>query len=191
MRYLPLFTLVFATLAAAQQQIDVQVVIDNADPLLPEALSAELTQANLAQATITQTVDQVIVVDVCLPGTFSTTGSSACTSCVAGTASPTTGADNAMACHACSAGTWSNVGFANCSSCDANYFSPTYRAENVTRCIHCPPHSASPSASPQVQSCVCDDGYFQSNNLLPVFDGILVSLGFAGAAAINIPHISC
>ena len=183
--------LLLAITARAQQQINFEVEIINADPLSPNALSAELTQANLQQATITQSVDQVILVDICASGTFSTPGASECTNCPAGTASPTPGADNAMACHACSAGTWANSGFANCTKCVPNTFSPTYKAENVTRCIHCPPHSTSPIASPQVQSCVCDDGYFQSDNLLPPFDGILLNLGFQGAAAIDLPHVTC
>ena len=187
----PLLFLLFLAAAVAQEQINFQVEIDNADPISPNSLSAELTEANLQQATITQTVDQVILIDICQAGTFSVVGATSCTNCPAGTASNTLGADTAMACHACNAGTWANSGFANCSKCVTNHFSPTYKAEIVTRCLTCPPHSTSPIASPQVQSCVCDDGYFQSDNLLPVFDGILVSLGFESAAAVNVPHVSC
>ena len=177
--------------AAAQQQINVEVVVDKPDPISSTALSAELSEAKLLGGSITQTMDQVIMIDVCDPGSFSATDSVDCTNCPAGTASPTSGADNAMTCHSCSAGSWSGEGSANCTTCGANTFSTTYRAETVATCVQCPAHTTSPGASPQVQSCVCDNSYFQSDNLLPVFDGVLMSLGFDGAAPIDVPHVSC
>jgi len=176
----------------AQQQITVDVDINNKNtPILANQLSAELTRANLQQVTISQSINEEILVDICTPGTYSYAGASACTNCPGGTSSPIEGATNAMVCHSCSAGTWAYDGSSTCSNCVANTFSTTYMASNYTTCVNCPPHSTSPTGSSQVQACVCDNGFFMSNNLLTVFDGILITLGFASASSINIPHIIC
>ena len=179
-------------LALAQQRISVNVDIQRKNStILTNQLSAELTHAHLQQVTITQSIDEAILVDICTPGTYSYAGASACTLCPGGTSSPTEGARNAMACHSCSAGTWANDGAPACINCVANTFSTTYMASNFTTCVNCPPHSTSPAGSSQVQACVCDNGYFMSNNLLTAFDGILTTLGFDSAVSINIPHIVC
>ena len=159
--------------------------------ILSNKLSAELTNIHLQQVTITQSIDEAILVDICTPGTYSYAGASACTLCPGGTSSPIEGAQNAMTCHSCSAGTWAANGAPACINCGANTFSTTYMASNFTTCINCPPHSTSPAGSSQVQACVCDNGYFMSNNLLTAFDGILTTLGFDSASGINVPHIVC
>ena len=141
--------------------------------------------------TITQSTDQTIFVDLCTEGTFSTPGGTACANCPAGTANPAKGAPNAMSCRPCSAGAWSADGAPNCTNCAANTFSTTYRADTITRCNACPPHSTSPPGSPQVEGCTCDSGFFQSSNLLPVFDGIVVSLGFERVAPVDQAHVVC
>ena len=181
----------FVASAVAQQQVDVHVDVIVNHTISGNQLSAELTQGGLQQGTITQIIDEEILVDICTPGTYSYAGASACTLCPQGTSSPITGATNAMVCHACSAGTWAGDGSPTCANCVANTFSTIYMASNYTQCTNCPPHSTSPSASSQVQACVCDNGYFMSNNLLTAFDGILTTLGFEGASAINVPHIVC
>ena len=91
----------------------------------------------------------------------------------------------------CSAGAWSADGAPNCTNCAANTFSTTYRADTIARCNACPPHSTSPPGSPQVEGCTCDSGFFQSSNLLPVFDGIVVSLGFERVAPVDLAHVVC
>jgi hypothetical protein len=187
-----LLLVTFLTFAHAQQQIAVNVNINNKDtPVLANQLSAELTRANLQQVTITQSINEEILVDICTPGTYSYAGASACTNCPSGTSSPIEGATNAMVCHSCSAGTWALGGSPTCTNCRANSFSTTFMASNYTTCVDCPPHSTSPSGSSQVQSCVCDNGYFMSNNLLSPFDSILTTLGFELAGSINVPHIVC
>jgi hypothetical protein len=62
--------------------------------------------------------------------------------------------------------------------CPANTFSPTYKAGSITQCLACPPDTTSTSGSNNVRSCVCNSGYFVSNNLVSAFDGIISSLGF-------------
>jgi len=189
--YVLLLATIF-TFTHAQQQIAVNVNINNKDtPVLANQLSAELTRSNLQQVTITQSINEEILVDICTPGTYSYAGASACTNCPSGTSSPIEGATNAMVCHSCSAGTWALGGSPTCTNCQANTFSTTFMASNYTTCVDCPPHSTSPPGSSQVQACVCDNGYFMSNNLLTPFDSILTTLGFELASNINVPHIIC
>jgi hypothetical protein len=146
---------------------------------------------NVPTGTIVQSTDQTIFVDLCTEGTFSTPDGAACANCPAGTANPVKGAPNAMACLPCSAGGWSADGASVCTKCVANTFSTTYRAESAGRCVACPPHSTSPPGSPQIEGCTCDGGFFQSSNLLPAFDGVVVSLGFERVAAVDLPHVVC
>jgi len=109
----------------AQQQIAVNVNINNKDtPVLANQLSAELTRANLQQVTITQSINEEILVDICTPGTYSYAGASACTNCPSGTSSPIEGATNAMVCHSCSAGTWALGGSPTCTNCQPIHFRP-------------------------------------------------------------------
>ena len=184
--------IVLAAIPITHQQVAVDLNIISDTPISTIQLSAELTQAHLQQqVTITQSINEEILVDICTPGTYSYAGASACTLCPSGTSSPVEGAVNAMTCHACSAGTWAADGSSSCANCIANTFSTIYMASNYTQCTNCPPHSTSPTGSSQVQACVCDNGYFMSNNLLTAFDGILTTLGFESASGINVPHIIC
>jgi hypothetical protein len=186
---LAVLTVLAAVPTHQQIAVDLDVVSDNLINTIQ--LVAEFNQAHLLPGTVTQTIDEEILVDICTPGTYSYAGASACTLCPGGTSSPIEGAKNAMTCHACSAGTWATDGSSACANCVANTFSTIYMASNYTQCTNCPPHSTSPSGSSQVQACVCDNGYFMSNNLLTAFDGILTTLGFEGASGINVPHVVC
>jgi hypothetical protein len=96
-----------------------------------------------------------------------------------------------MTCSACSIGSFSAAASSICTDCAINTFSTTYMASNRTQCLVCPPHSTSPTHSNQVQDCVCDRGFFMSDNILTPFDSILEALGFDGALSINIPHVTC
>ena len=175
------------------QQISIDVDINgNVNTTLQaNQLSVQLNQANLQQGTISSISSEILLVDICPTGTFSSVDGSACVPCPSGTASPVEGASNAMTCSACNAGTFASPSSSVCINCPSNTFSSIYMAANVSQCSSCPSHSTAPVSSDQVEACVCDDRYFVSNNLLSSFDGIFASLGFEGAASINVAHVLC
>jgi hypothetical protein len=189
-----LLTVMLSLTCPSMQQVDIKVEIaadSNNVTLVSEELNAELTQANLTQATIQSITQEELLVDICPTGTFSSTTGSECINCPSGTASPVEGAFNDMTCAACSAGTFSATASSVCTSCPVNTFSPTYKAATITQCLACPSDTTSTTGSDNVRSCVCNSGYFVSNNLVSAFDGIIASLGFNGAVSINIPHVVC
>ena len=177
------------------QQLNIQVEIDAGTgdnvTLADNTLSAELSQANLTQGYIQSITQEELLVDICPTGTFSSPTGGACVNCPSGTASPAEGAINDMTCAACSAGTFSAVASSVCTNCPVNTFSPQYKATSVSQCLSCPPDTTSTVGSDNVRSCVCNKGSFVSNNLVSAFDGIISSLGFEGAASINLPHVVC
>lgn len=176
------------------QIISVEVDIDTNTgntTLEDNALSAELSLANLSQAYIQSITQEELVVDICSKGTFSSPTGGVCINCPVGTASPIEGASNDMTCSGCSAGTFAAEKSSTCTDCPANTFSPQYKASSITQCIACPPDTTSTSASDNVRSCVCNNGFFVSNNIISGFDGIVTALGFDGATSINLPHVVC
>lgn len=189
----PLLTvaLLFTLAHLSVQQINVQVDIDTltGNTTLTDNLSPELQQANLTQGYVESITQKELIVTLCGKGTFS--NNAACVDCPSGTASPTEGASNDMTCAACSAGTFAATASSACTNCPTNTFSTTYKASASTQCTNCPSDTTSTTGSDNVRSCVCNNGLFVSNNLVTSFDGITASLGFEGAAGINVAHVIC
>lgn len=191
----------FTLLSSTSADLNIQVSIaGGAQPTIDaNTLSNAVSNQGLAgkfQGTITQSSDTVLVVDKCSVGTYSsytgtTSQSSVCVNCTAGTASNVDGASTPMTCAACNAGSFSGSGSALCIDCPRNTFSTTYMATKLGDCLACPLHSTSPVHSDHVGACVCDDGYFQSDNVLTAFDAVLASLAFVGMVSIDIPHLVC
>jgi hypothetical protein len=176
------------------QQLNVKVEIE-ADKdnitLADNTLSAELSQANLTQGYVQSITQEQLLVDICPTGTFSSPTGDDCVDCPSGTASPVEGAINDMTCVACNAGTFAATASSACANCPINTFSTRHKAATVSQCLACPPDTTSTVGSDNVRSCVCKSGLFVSNNLVSAFDGITASLGFEGAASINLPHVVC
>ena len=180
--------------SSQQLSINVQIEPDTANMTLEEnSLSAELTRANISQGYIQSITQEELVVDICTKGTFSSPTGGLCVDCPAGTASPVEGASNDMTCSGCSAGSFASTASSACTNCPIDTFSPQYKASSVVQCIACPSDTTSSPGSDNVRSCVCNSGFFVSNNLVSGFDGVVAALGFDGAAAvsINLPHVVC
>ena len=177
-------------------QLNIEVKIEGAagttvdTQVLSDSLVSKGVTSGFSTITTNQDSQSVLVVLKCPTGTYSKDGQ-ACISCPAGTASPIEGASSPMTCSACSTGSFSATASSVCTDCAINTFSTTYMASNRTQCLVCPPHATSPTHSNQVEDCVCDSGYFMSDNILNPFDSILETLGFEGALSINIPHVAC
>jgi hypothetical protein len=175
-----------------QLNINVQISSDSENTTLADnTLSAELSQANLTQGYIQSITQEELIVDICSKGTYSAPVGGVCIDCPLGTASPVEGASNDMTCSGCSAGTFAAAASSACTNCPANTFSPMYKASSIVQCIACPPDTTSTTGSDNVRSCVCDSGFFVSNNIISGFDGIVTALGFGGATSINIEHVVC
>ena len=175
-----------------QLNIEVEITVNNTNVTLADnSLSAELSQANLTQGYIQSVTQEELVVDICPVGTFSSPNGGACIDCPSGTASPVEGASNDMTCGACNAGTFAAAASSACTNCPINTFSTTHKAAAVSQCLACPQDTTATVGSDNVRSCVCRSGLFVSNNLVSAFDGITASLGFEGAASINLPHVVC
>ncbi len=175
-----------------QLNINVEIKADNTNVTLADnALSAELSQANLTQGYIQAITKEELIVDICPVGTFSSPNGGVCFDCPSGTASPVEGANNDMTCGACNAGTFAAAKSSECTKCPINTFSTAHKAATVSQCLTCPADTTSTVGSDNVRSCVCRSGLFVSNNLVSAFDGITASLGFEGAVSINLPHVVC
>ena len=180
----------FALVHLSVQEVEVQVDIDtNSSTSLTDNLSPELQQANLTQGYIESITKKELIVELCPKGTFSR--DAACVGCPTGTASPAEGASNDMTCGACSAGSFAGASASACANCATNTFSTTYKASSSSQCIGCPPDTTSATGSDNVRSCVCNKGLFVSNNLVSAIDSATESLGFEGAAGIDLPHVLC
>jgi hypothetical protein len=116
-----------------------------------------------------------------------------CVSCSAGTASAAVGASDASTCAPCTTGSFAIEKAATCTDCASNTFSITPAGPSPSVCLQCPPHTTSPTHSNSVDNCVCDAGYFQSDNVLKAFPyaAVPISLGFEGTIGINFPHVQC
>jgi hypothetical protein len=186
-----LASFILALIHPSVQQINVNVEIDtvNGSSTLTSNLSPELQQANLTQGYVQSITNTELIVEICPTGTFS--NNAQCVNCPAGTASPVQGASNDMTCAACNAGTFAAAKSSACTNCQANTFSATYKASSSAQCLSCPQSTTSIAGSDNVRSCVCNNGLFVSNNLVPAFDGVSLSLGFEGAAGVNLAHVVC
>lgn len=183
--------LIFALADLSVQQININVDIDtiSGNTTLLSNLSPELQQANLTQGYVQSITNTELIVEICPTGTFS--NAAQCVDCPSGTASPVQGASNDMTCAACNAGTFAASKSSACTNCPTNTFSTTYKAGVSSQCLSCPTSTTSNTGSDNVRSCVCNNGLFVSNNLVSSFDGIASSLGFEGAAGINLAHVVC
>jgi hypothetical protein len=178
--------------SSQQLNINVQIEPDSANMTLEgNSLSAELTRANISQGYIQSVTQEELMVDICTKGTFSSPTGGLCVDCPVGTASPVEGASNDMTCGGCSAGTFAAAASSACTDCPVNTFSTQYKASSAAQCITCPTDTTSSPGSDNVRSCVCNNGFFVSNNLVSGFDGVVAALGFDGAASINLPHVVC
>lgn len=176
------------------QQLNIKVEIKgDADNITLEdnTLSAELSQANLTQGYIQSISQAELMVNICPTGTYSLPNTGECIDCPAGTASPVEGAANDMTCAACGAGTFAKAAASVCTNCPVHTFSTLYKASSKSQCIACPTNTTSAVGSGNVRACVCNSGFFVSNNLVSAFDGVIDTLGFDGAISIDLPHVAC
>ena len=145
---------------------------------------------------ISQTVDIFLNAQECPTGTYSETspdGSQVCQKCPAGTASASTGVSSIAACIPCSTGSFSLEKASQCTDCVANTFSFTQAAPAPSYCLRCPQNTTSPVHSGSVQMCICDPGFFLSDNLMNAYpyDAAPIILPLVGISSINVPHVSC
>jgi hypothetical protein len=145
---------------------------------------------------MSQKVDTFLSAQQCPTGTFSAvtpTGAQTCEKCPAGTASPTLGASSIAACIPCSTGTFSLEQASVCTDCTVNTFSVTPAAPSREFCMRCPTNTTSPVRSSAIEMCVCDPGFFLSDNLMHAYpyDAVPITMPLTGIMSINVPHVSC
>ena len=196
--------LALAANSHAQIAVQVQILPDPTKPpvsLDPSALSAIAANQGIAgfSGVLSQTVDTQLVAEQCPPGTYSAlqtvnqVATQVCVSCPAGTASSVSGASDPSTCVACVTGAYALVGASACTDCPANTFSVTPQAPGPAACIACPRNTTSPARSDSVDKCVCNNGFFTSQNVLSAlpYDAVPLSLPFVNAAPINYAHATC
>lgn len=189
--------------AAAQLQIDVQIANPSGGTITldPNALNSQASSQGVAGAFVNVQTDTVtqLVAQQCQPGTFSQTTTvngvttQTCVNCAAGTASTAIGASDASTCVPCTTGAFAIERSSVCTDCAANTFSVTPAGPSPSVCLQCPPYTTSPVHSNSVDNCICNAGYFQSDNVLKAFPyaAVPISLGFEGAAGIDFSHVLC
>lgn len=111
--------------------------------------------------------NQILVINECIPGTYSYDDSLTCTLCSAGKYSPYNTAPSSSTCVNCESGKYStNLGansIATCLDCqNGTYFEGT-GGTSIGVCLPCPWNSNSHAASKLLQACVCDPGYSGAN----------------------------
>jgi hypothetical protein len=81
-----------------------------------------------------------------------------------------------------------------------NTFSVVPLAPDVTVCQPCPLYTSSSAESDNVDQCVCNSGYFLSDNILSVSNGLTYdavsqgianTLAFSSLVSIDVPHVAC
>jgi len=195
-------TLLLTPTARGQVEVQFKIKNPNAGPnsttIDSNALSDLIKKegATIQFTGISQKVDTFLNAQECPKGTFSEStsdGSQICQKCPAGTASLNPGASSIAACIPCSAGSFSLEKAAECTDCAANTFSFIQAAPAPSYCLRCPRNTTSPVHSSSVQMCICDPGFFLSDNLMHAYpyDAAPITLSLAGIASINIPHVSC
>ena len=145
------------------------------------------------------TVDVQLVAQMCGPGTYSQLSGS-CLQCPAGTASAASGASDPSTCIPCPTGAYASAGSSVCVDCRPNTFSVVPLAPDITVCQACPVQSSSNAESDNVDQCVCNSGFFLSDNILSVSNGLTYdavsqgianTLAFSSLVSIDVPHVTC
>ena len=147
-------------------------------------------------SSFSQTVETQLSALQCPTGTYSSTtasGGQTCQKCPAGTASPYLGASNAASCAPCSTGSFSLEQASVCTDCTLNTFSVTPSAPSISYCMKCPSNTTSPVHSSAVEMCVCNPGFFVSDNVMLTlpYDAVPISMPLTGIVNTNVPHVSC
>ena len=195
--------LLLPSLAYAQIAVDVQISANGlGQPPTLDLNNLNQQGVNGISGVVPGTVDTILVAEQCGQGTFSgieaETGSQVCIPCPAGTASPVFGASDPSTCHPCSTGAYAALQSSACTNCNANTFSVTPMASSVGSCLACPPHTTSNSVSDSVEDCVCNPGYFLSDNVISIANGLTYdyippgisdSLQFKSAVSIDVVHV--
>ncbi len=189
---------------AAQIAVEVQILPDPSLPpvsLDPTALGNIAASQGIAgfSGVLSQTVDTQLVAERCPKGTYSSlqtvnqVSSQVCVSCPAGTASDVDGASDPSTCSPCATGSYALSGASACTDCPANTFSVTPQAPGPSSCIACPLNTTSPARSDSIDKCVCNGGYFASQNLLNAlpYAAVPLALPFTNAAPIDYAHVTC
>jgi hypothetical protein len=191
----------------AQITVDVQILPDpnninspppvlNLDTLVSNGGSQGLTGFQGVNA---GTVDVQLYAQMCAPGTYSQL-SGACIPCPAGTASATNGASDPSTCIPCPTGAYASAGSSVCTDCRPNTFSVVPLAPDITVCQTCPIYTSSNAESDNVDQCVCNSGYFLSDNILSVSNGLTYdavsqgianTLAFSSLVSIDVAHVTC
>ena len=145
------------------------------------------------------TVDVQLVAQMCGPGTYSQLSGS-CLPCPAGTASAASGASDPSTCIPCPTGAYASAGSSVCVDCRPNTFSVVPLAPDITVCQACPVQSSSNAESDNVDQCVCNSGFFLSDNILSVSNGLTYddvsqgisnTLAFSSLVSIDVAHVTC
>ena len=188
-------------------QITVNVQILPSDPSAPPPVLDLSTLVNSGGAQVltgfpgvnSGTVDVQLYAQMCTPGTYSQQSGS-CIPCPAGTASSASGASDPSTCIPCPTGSYAAAGSSVCIDCVANTFSVIPLAPDITVCQACPPQTTSGVVSDNVDQCICNSGYFLSDNILSVSNGLTYdavsqgvanTLAFISLVSIDVPHVTC
>lgn len=154
-------------------------------------LQSNPSPQSVQQVVFLSTSDAYVLLDTCPTGSYSTTGSSTCTSCTAGTYSSTTGASSPSACVPCDQGSYSlsiaASSASTCIPCPSNtYFSGT-GGGNASVCVSCPVNSNSNPSSKNLGSCVCSPGYYGPNGgpCSPCVEGMWCLVGTSNPCPLN------
>lgn len=190
--------------SAAQIAVQVQIMPDPTKPTVPldpTALGNIAASQGIAgfSGVLSQTVDTQLVAEKCPAGTYSalqiinSVSTQVCVSCPAGTASAVSGASDPSTCVACVTGAYALPGASTCTDCPPNTFSVTPLAAGPTACIACPSNTTSPARSDSIDKCVCNNGFFSSQNLLDAvpYNAVPLRLSFTGVSAIDYAHVTC
>jgi len=188
-------------LPAALAQINVQVKIVNAgdnSTVEQGSLNQQLASQNLSSAVVVSaSTGSEVFIQQCPVGTYAEGGSTVCTACAAGTASPVVGATSRFTCQTCSPGSFAAAQSPSCTQCGANTFSPNAGAPDANSCLQCPPNSAALIGSDMISKCTCNDRYFIPTNTLQALDPASpIQFGSWAALAVNAilinqAHLTC
>jgi len=194
-----LASLVFIPEISAQISIDVNIAPtpgQNTPTLDLNTLNQQ--GLNGISGVVPGTVDTQLVVQQCGKGTYSL--NQECIPCSAGTSSQAVGASDPATCVPCGTGAYAPQQSSVCTNCVVNTFSVTPMAASVSSCLACPPHTTSGVKSDSVEDCICNPGYFLSDNILSVSNGLTYdyippgvsdSLAFLSAVSIDVPSVNC
>lgn len=191
--------LVLVCLGTVQAQITINTqIVGGSGSLDQGSVNTNLQQSSLpAAGSLSSSISNEIVIEVCKPGTYTEGGASTCMNCPAGTASPLTASTSHTNCQTCSAGAWALTASSRCTLCGVGTFSPNPGALNSSACLACPPNSNSSTGTDTIGNCLCNDRYFLPNNVLGPLDPLSgVQFGtFASlppqTIVLDVPHVTC